>query len=315
MADLIFQLLLLLGSLAMLVVAGQFTIREIERLIEYTGLGKMSVGFVLLAILTSLPEVTVAVFSVFEGTPGLSIGDVLGSNVFNMGLVLGVIALAGYTKKCCSNLVVELTDMLFLITLIPLLLLISSYQILTIPAFVVGIILLAAFAINTYLIINNKTPQVKEGSRTRVGKGKLGKVVLILAISLAGLLIAARLIVYSGLNIATAMGIPQLVIGAKIVAIGTSLPELVVGFIAARRGNVQLALGNVVGSNLTNLTLVLGIILVSSPFMVDTGVLTGILPFLIITTIIFWRTVLRGGVSKLSGVALILTYLVFVLFL
>jgi Ca2+/Na+ antiporter len=100
----------------MLIVSGRFTIGELERLITYTGLGKLSVGFVILAVMTSLPEVSVAIFSILQGNPGLSIGDIFGSNVFNMGLVVGVIAVSGFFKKCCSDLLVELTDLLFLIT-------------------------------------------------------------------------------------------------------------------------------------------------------------------------------------------------------
>ena len=147
-----------------------------------------------------------------------------------------------------------------------MLLLISGYQVFMIPQMVIGEILLAAFSINTYLIFKNRTPSVREGKRTRSGRGNLAKVVTILVFSLAGLIVAARLIAYSGINIAISLGISDLLIGAKVVAIGTSLPELVIGFIAARRGNVQLAIGNVVGSNLTNLTLVLGLILVSARF-------------------------------------------------
>jgi cation:H+ antiporter len=295
----------------MLVVSGEFTIRQLENLIAYTGLGKISVGFVLLAVMTSLPEVTVAVFSILQGNPGLSIGDIFGSNVFNMGLVVGVIAVAGFFKKCCTDLLVELTDLLFLITLIPLLLLISGYEVFQIPSTIIGVILLGAFAVNTFLIVRRKTPKIEETRRISVGKAKLTKVVVILVASLAVLIVAARLIVYSGINIATSLGVSEVVIGAKIVAVGTSLPELAVGFLAAKRGNIPLAVGNVVGSNLTNLTLVLGLVLLTVPFVADLGALTEIMPFLIISTIIFWRSILRGGVSRVSGIALILTYVVF----
>jgi cation:H+ antiporter len=295
----------------MLIVSGRFTIGELERLITYTGLGKLSVGFVILAVMTSLPEVSVAIFSILQGNPGLSIGDIFGSNVFNMGLVVGVIAVSGFFKKCCSDLLVELTDLLFLITLIPLLLLISGYEVFQIPSIIIGGILLAAFSINTFLMFRRKTPPVEENKRTNVGKAKLARVIIILAASLAVLILSARLIVYSGINIATSLGISDVVIGAKIVAVGTSLPELAVGFLAAKRGNIPLAVGNIIGSNLTNLTLVLGLILLTVPFIADLGALTEIMPFLIISTIIFWRSILRGGVSRVSGIALILTYVVF----
>jgi cation:H+ antiporter len=100
-------------------------------------------------------------------------------------------------------------------------------------------------------------------------------------------------------------------IGAKVVSIGTSLPELTLDLTAVRRGRVHLAIGDIIGSNLTNLTLVLGLVLLASPFAVDMTIFTEILPFLLITTIIFWRFLTKGGVSKVGGIVLIMTYILF----
>jgi len=91
----------------------------------------------------------------------------------------------------------------------------------------------------------------------------------------------------------------------------TSLPELTVDFAAARRGHVQLAMGDIIGSNLTNLTLVLGIVLLTSPFAVDVPIFTELLPFLLIATIVFWRFLTRGGVSQVGGKVLMMTYILF----
>jgi len=136
-------------------------------------------------------------------------------------------------------------------------------------------------------------------------------VVARLILSMSLVIISARLVVFSGLNIALSVGVPPILIGAKIVAIGTSLPELTLDLIAVKRGRVQLAIGDIVGSNLTNLTLVLGLVLVSSPFAVDMTILTEILPFLLITTIVFWRFLTRGGVSQIGGIVLLMVYILF----
>ena len=132
-----------------------------------------------------------------------------------------------------------------------------------------------------------------------------------MVLSFAGVIIASRLVVSSGINIASLLGVPPILIGAKVVALGTSLPELSLDLTAVRRGHVQLAIGDIIGSNLTNLTLVLGLVLLTSPFSVDMSVFTEILPFLLITTIIFWRFLARGGVSRVGGLALIMTYILF----
>ena len=122
---------------------------------------------------------------------------------------------------------------------------------------------------------------------------------------------AARLVVMSGLELASLLGAPPILLGAKLTAIGTSLPELTTDFSAVRRGRVHLAIGGIIGSNLTNLTLVLGLVLLTSPFAVDTEIFTELLPFLLITTVIFWRFLTRGGISKIGGLLLLASYLLF----
>lgn len=305
------QIIVFVSSLAALAFAGYFAIRAIEKLIEITGLSEVSAGFAILAVLTSTPEIAVALFSILQGTPGVSIGNVLGSNIFNIGVVLGVLALLGYLQACCTRPMLELTDALFLTALIPLLLVISYFHIIDIPSQIVGIILLVAFAGNIYLMLKKRTPPVKLDNDKKAIKGKLARVIAILVASVAVLLVAAHLVVDSGANIALFLGAPPILIGAKLVAIGTSLPELTLDLTAVRRGRVQLAIGDIIGSNLTNITLVLGLMLIGAPFAVDITVLIEILPFLLVTTIIFWRFLSRGGVTKYGGVILLLSYILF----
>jgi len=309
--DIFVQLLILAVSLAGLASASHFTIRSVERLIEITGLSEASAGFIILAVLTSAPEITVAVFSVLQGNPAVSIGDILGSNVFNVGAVLGILGFLGYLRTCCTDLLVDLTDMLFITALIPLLLVISQYHIFDIPSSIISLILLTAFLVNMYLVARKRTPPVKLNDSKAIGERRRGVVVATLLLGFTIVVVTARLTVYSASNIAVALGVPPILIGAKIVAIGTSLPELTLDLAAVRRGRVQLALGDIIGSNLTNLTLVLGLVLLTSPFRVDMTIFTEILPFLLITTVIFWRFIMRGGVSKAGGGFLILTYVLF----
>jgi len=306
-----FQLLILIASLVGLASASHYAIRAVEKLVEITGLSEASAGFIILAVLTSTPELIVAVFSVIQGNAAVSIGDVLGSNVFNIGAVLGILGILGYLKVCCTDLLVELTDMLSIIVLIPLLLVISQYHIFEIPSQIIGVILLTAFLINTYLIAKKSTPPVYANDVKPISKRKKGVVVATLLLSFTVVVISAQLTVNSASNIATALGVPAILVGAKIVAIGTSLPELTLDLAAVRRGRLQLAIGGIIGSNLTNLTLILGIVLLTSPFTVDLTAFIEILPFLMITTVIFWRFIMRGGVSKAGGAFLLLAYILF----
>ena len=306
------QLLILIASLVGLASASHFTIKSVEKLVEITGLSDASAGFIILAVLTSTPEIIVAVLSVVQGNTAVSIGDILGSNVFNIGAVLGILGILGYLKLCCTDILVELTDMLFVIVAIPLLLVISQCRILEIPSQIIGVILIASFLISIYLIAKKRLPPVITN-----GKGETitrrNKVVVIstLLFSFIVVVISANFAVNSASNIAIALGVPQILVGAKLVAIGTSLPEFTVDLAAVRRHRTHLAVGDIIGSCLTNLTLVLGLVLIASPFNVDLAVFIEILPFLIITTIIFWRFVMRGGISKVGGILLLLTYALF----
>jgi cation:H+ antiporter len=304
--DIIVQLLILVSSLVILAFSSHYAIKAIEKLIALTGLSELSVGFILLATLTSVPEIIVALFSVLQGEPGISVGDILGSNVFNVGAVLGILGLFGYLKTCCTNMLLDLTDILFLTSLIPLLLVIFN-----ISSPVVGILLLGTFVANTYFMAKKRTPAVEvNGNSKVVMKENKIKVIGLLALGLFGVIVAARLVVSSGVEIAAILGAPPILLGAKIIAIGTSLPEFTTDLEAVRRGRVHLAIGGIIGSNLTNLTLVLGLVLLTSP-SVHMTILTELLPFLLITTVIFWRFLTRGGISKIGGLILLASYVLF----
>ena len=107
------------------------------------------------------------------------------------------------------------------------------------------------------------------------------------------------------------MEFPPILIGAKIIAIGTSLPELALDVTAVRRGRIRLAIGDVIGSNLSNIALVLGIVLLISPLTVNLTIFTEILPFLLIITLLLWRFLTKGGIPKWGGILLIMIYVLF----
>jgi len=190
----------------------------------------MSAGFILLATLTSVPEIIVALFSVLQGEPGISLGDILGSNVFNVGAVLGILAMFGYLKTCCTDLLLDLTDILFLTSLIPLLLVIFN-----VSSPIVGALLLGTFVANTYFMVKKRTHTVEvNGNSEMVKKEGKTKVIGLLSVGLVVIIVSARLVVSSGVNLAVILGAPPILLGAKIIAIGTSLPEFTTTLAAVR---------------------------------------------------------------------------------
>ena len=315
-------------SLVILAISSSFAVKSVEKIIEITGLGELSVGFILLAILTSTPEILVALFSVNEGAAGFSIGNILGSNIFNIAGIVGILGVLGFLKLCCTNLLLDLSDMVFITSAIPLILVIFG-----VLSPVIGVILFAAFIIFNIYLYKQRTPTIEstpvlkrqaivEGGvcqlterkceeKKKYTKKEITITVLILVIGFIGVVFSSEYVVISGLDIASQLGAPPILIGAKIVSIGTSLPELTTSFQAARIGRVQLAIGNILGSNLSNITLILGLTLVTTPFAADINIFTQILPFLLISTIIFWRYIARGSISRVGGGLLLGTLVLF----
>lgn len=299
--------LILLGSLVGLSIVSRYVIESIEDLIEITGLSETSIGFALLSVITSIPELTVALFAIIEGSPSLSVGDLLGSNVFNIGIVVGVLMLtSGFLKECPAGLD-ELVDILMLSSIIPLILVVLS-----VPEFFLGFCLLSIFILFVYKETRTRTLEPMQKKER-----KRGGVPLIFIKVLGGtivIVLSARFAVSSALDIASSLGIAPIVVGALIIAFGTSLPELSLSLVAVRQGRLNLALANAVGSNLTNLTLILGLVLTSSlfsSFKLSVTEFTEIISFVLITSLIIWYHITKGTDCRLIGASLILTYVLF----
>jgi cation:H+ antiporter len=295
-------------SLAILALASRFAIKSVEDLIKVTHLSEASAGFTVLSVMTSIPEICVAFFSVWQSAPGFSVGDVLGSNVFNIGIVVGILGAISYLKKCSTDLLGELVDILFLSSLIPIVLVMFGSA-----SSLVGLLLISIFVFSVYRMTKNGKQRISitnEETKT-MQPGKKG-IVVKMVMGLALVIAAAQLTIFSASNIAVTLGVAPILIGAKIIAIGTSMPELALDLTAARRGRIELAIGDAIGSNLTNITLVLGIVLLASPYgTVNLSIFGQILPFVLVTTLILWRYLTKGGVSQFGGIALILTYVIF----
>lgn len=345
-------ILMLIGSLAILIFASQKTINLIENLMEMTGISESAAGFIILATMSSLGELIVAIFSVMEGEPAISIGDIFGSHVFNIGLVLGLLSVLGYLKICHSKELTELHDILFLASIIPLFLLLSHFQAYNIAGSpVIGVILIVIYFSSLIIITKRRKKKIEqhpeqnstfiqvsceipasepnqnekkeekielnvqklENNKENIVKDKK-KIILTLLkiIFFAGMVIlAGRLIITSAITIMETFNILGSIIGAKVIAIGTSLPELMFCYIAAKRGKIHLALGDLLGANLTTSTFVLGLVLLLAPFQINLVVFTEMIIFIIITNLLLMRFFSKGGISQTGGIIFILLYVLF----
>jgi len=304
----------LVASLAVLVKASSLAITNSVNLASVTGLGKTKIGFILVAFSTSLPELFVVVFSLMEPeTIGISVGNVLGSNIMNICLILGAVFLlmawkypdsVGFFTRMAREEVGSLNFGLFVASIVPLILLYLGYA-----SQVVGVFLIGLFAFNMYTL-SRKRETVEEIS-AEAEKRELGKYFAQAVLGIIGIVVCAYFIVESASVLALSAGVSPVVVGATVVAFGTSIPELATSLDSVRKGFLDLAVGNVIGSCFLNITLILGLIFLLAPFNVDVTAFSDLILFSLIANIVLWYIVQNTKVSRREGIILLAIYSIF----
>jgi cation:H+ antiporter len=306
--------LILLASLLALDKASDWTITNSIKVADVTGFGKTTVGFILVAFSTSLPELCVSIFAAIgQESIGVAIGNVLGSNIVNICLILGLCFLLvtlkspKYVSVYPSMAKEEIGSLyfgLFVASIIPLALLYIGFA-----SRFMGIILLAIFVVYLYQL--SKTRKIKEEGSLGKEKQKLRRYTFLTLLGAAGVMISSFFIVDSASFIAESIGIPRIVIGATIVAFGTSLPELVTSIGSVKKGHLDLALGNIVGSCFINITCILGVTLIASPLRIDMAAFSSLAMFSLITNLFLWYFISNERVSWREGAVLLIMYSIF----
>jgi cation:H+ antiporter len=308
------NVVILIAALAALSKASDLTITHSINVASVTGLGKTTVGFILVAFSTSLPELFVAIFSVLNPeNVGVSIGNVLGSNIVNICLILGVCFLLISLKypeksrvlpKMAKEELGSLYFGLFVASIVPLALIYIGYA-----SRFVGVILLVIFIY--YMLQLSKTKTPTETSLSGTEKNKLRRYATLTILGAFGVVICAYFIVESASFLAASAGIPPVVIGATVVAFGTSVPELSTSIGAVKKGHLELALGNIIGSCFMNITLILGITLVTSPLSIVMSAFSNVAIFSLITNLLLWYFLSNERVGRREGMVLLFLYAVF----
>ena len=295
-------------GLVLLVYSAEYFIEGASLLALKWGMPKFLVGMLVIGIGTSAPEIVVSILSALSGSSGLALGNAYGSNIVNIALVLGVTALISplFIQK---RLVRSDFLILLAVTAVAIVQLLDKHI-----SLIEGSILLALMAliIAVQIILAKKAPHQDDDSGAPAGMST-GMAWLHLVGGLVVLVLSSRLIVWGAVEIATQVGLPEVVIGLTIVAIGTSLPELVSSVIAARKGEDELALGNVVGSNIFNTLAVVGIAAVIAPMDVPAEVLSRditVMAGLTVGLFILCLLALRGSqrLGRVSGAVLLTSF-------
>ncbi|MCC7509511.1 MAG: calcium/sodium antiporter [Planctomycetes bacterium] len=280
------------------------------------GIKPLIIGLTVVAMGTSAPELTVSLGGAFQGKADLAVGNVVGSNIANIGLILGLSALIRPMKIQIEPLKRDLPFMLFAALLLAVLPFIGGpVETENGVAFMMGRwkggVLLGAMALFMWLTFRNARGG-GEGELTEKPKGR-GLFVLLTLVGLGVLLIGGKLFVDGAVSSAKSLGIPELVIGLTVVAVGTSLPELATSLIATIKGESDISLGNVVGSNIFNVCMVLGLVAVIQPLAIDVRVMQ--LDMIVMLFLSLWVTSMawRGkDLSRLEGISLLGAYVLYV---
>lgn len=258
------------------------------------------IGVLVMGFGTSLPELLVSLFSSVMGNSGLSLGNAYGSNIINIGVVLGLAAVM--SPVIVQNHVVKRE--------LPLLILATAITAFLVMDFELsrsdGLTLLALFVVLAVYLIRAsfREPPKQEDSSLQNKLEKrtipLGKSINYLVVGLAVIALCSAVLVWSARGIVTNLGVSELVVGVIILALGTSLPELVVIVVAAKRGQHELALGNVIGSNLFNTLAVVGTAGLIAPAVLDAELVTRDLPVMFSFTGVL--VVMAYGWGRRTGV-------------
>lgn len=254
------QALLLVVGFVILIKGADWLIDGASSTASHFKVSKLLIGLTIVAFGTGAPEFAVSISSIINGTSDMLLGNVIGSNILNILLLIGIGAAIRPIKIKKDTISKELP--LLLLTSIVLVVLffdtLSGAEVNTISR-TDGLICLACFAIFLFYIIAMARKNRKSAKEIEKPKFKLGISLLLILVGLVGVVGGAELVVTSATNIATAFGVPERVIALTIVAFGTSLPELITTIKAARRNETELLVGNIIGSNIFNICIVLGL--------------------------------------------------------
>jgi cation:H+ antiporter len=312
----------MLGNIVLVVVGLTILIWGADRFVHGAsaaarnlGVAPLLIGLTIVAFATSAPEILVSAIASAKGQPGLAFGNAIGSNIANIGLVLGCVAIIRPIQLRSATLRREMPALLA-VTLLTVSLFLDAYL-----SRVDGLVMLTGLVIVMIWLSRlgmRSAPNdpIQQDFEAEIPKNvAMPRAIVWLVIGLASLLLGAHFLVKGSISIAEFFGVSDVVIGILLVAIGTSLPELAVSLVSALRGEYGLAIGNIIGSNIFNLLGVIGVAATIAPIGVEQSVLSlHIFVMVAFTLVLFAMTHDYDGKSELSrieGIALLLAFIAY----
>lgn len=306
--------LLLVIGFGLLISGANFFVNGSSNIARLLRVPPLLIGLTIVAFGTSSPEATVSIIAALEGSSDISLGNVIGSNIFNITLVVGITAFL-YPLKVESETVKK--EIPFTLLASSVLLVLISDQVLqglnnNLLTRSDGLVFLFFLSIFLYYVFEVAMRSRKEAVEEQTtSDAKWGKSILFALLGLAAIIFGGDLVVKNGTEIALVLGMSETLVGLTIIAIGTSLPELVTSITAALKKESEIALGNIVGSNIFNILFVLGASSVITPLVVDQKVFIDNIIMIILTVLILIFSRTNFKIGKREGIILVVIYLIY----
>ena len=303
------NLLILVAGLILLIKGADFFIKGASSIAQKFKIPQIIIGLTIVAMGTSAPEASVSISSALKGSAGVAIGNVLGSNIINILLILGLTSAICALKLQKATVKFEM-PFLFFITLLLCAMGYFYHSINRIGA----LILLLLFVV--FLIYLFKIAQSNQDEEVQQDKCEnIFKMILFVVGGLCALVYGSNLTVDSAINIAKMLNVSERIIGLTIVAIGTSLPELVTCVIAALKKQPDIAIGNIVGSNIFNILFVLGVTCLITPVAFDSAFFFDAIIAIVSVILLYLFTCRDKYLTRIEGVGFLLFYGVYLYYL
>ena len=305
-------------GLALLIGSGEFLVRGSVGFARSVGLSPLFIGLTLVGFGTSAPELVASLIAAFRDAPGIAVGNVVGSNIANVVLILGVAALIAPLPVARQDFHRDAIA-LALVTAVAVAIVLTGSV--ARPAGALLVLMLVGYIVVTYRLERaqpDSEAHRHEDEAALVAPPANGKVrhLAVAVAALVGVVIGAKLLVDASIVLAAQFGVPEAVIGLTVVAIGTSLPELAVSAIAAFRGQGAVAVGNVVGSNIYNVLGILGATALVHPLEVPPEIADFDIWAMLAAAVLLLFFMVKGQrIGRLVGAGFLASYVAYVLFL
>ena len=299
-------------SAAFLVLSGAYIIKSLSKISKHLGITEFAATFILISIATSFPELFVGISSALTGQTALALGNILGANLIDLTLIMGILILLGKEIKTKNTQLRESPYLLAGIVALPLVLFFFGNMLSRTD----GLLLLFVFFAYSYHLIKNskKYAKVHKIDKKKLEGINIISTTLIFVLSLAVLMVSAYFVIKYASLISIDLQLPQIFVGLFLISLSTTLPELAFGVRAVLSGHKSMSIGNQLGTIIVNSTLILGIIALINPITADIFLFFTAGIFLLFSAFLFvYFVTSKEKLSSTEGITLILIYVLFVI--